>query len=239
MNKLLSAFGFLLLAQIALSDDSSHFELDKDLVNSIYKDAITEAKIETRRRGAGLRVAADFSYVIPTSLTLSNQYFDVPYGEGFAGLPSFGIALMQGFWNPSRFNFSFLGRTGFSRKDALINIKSKSGGSYKDVIQLSRIPLLAGMRVEWAPTPTFPIKPFFEGGAGIQWFYQSGKLDKSLEQGFFIPFYQVTMGITLFGNSEDAAWLGGVNLGGSIQRSFNTAQATDSWSLDAGVVFYL
>jgi len=242
MKRLMLLLPFLLVTQMVHAAESSsspgQFELDKDLVNSIYREAVTEAKIETKRGRSRLRIATEFSYLIPTTITLSNQYFDVQYSD-FSGLPSFGLTLSQSVLNSAYFTLSLVGRTGFSRKEALTTVHNKSGAPFRDMVQLSRIPLLGGFRLDWIPSETAFVKPFFEGSAGIQWLYQSGKLDKALEQGFWIPFYQVALGLNLFGGASDQDWFGGVNIGGSLQRSFSSTQVANSWALDAGVVLYL
>lgn len=242
MNKrilLFLALSWSIRIVAAENSDSSQFQLDKDLVNSIYKDAVTEAKIETKRGASRLRVKTEFSYLVPTAITLSNQYFDVDYGSGFSGLPGMNIAITQNIVNWGSVGFSLTGKTGFSRKEALTVVRTKNGAPFRDMIQLSRIPISAGIRTDFSFSETAAVKPYLLASGGIQWLYQSGKLDRALEQGFWIPFYEVGLGANLFsgGNSND--WFGGVDLGGAIQRSFASDQVTNSWALELGVTLYL
>lgn len=242
-------FRLILIAGMALgigafatehsASDESQFNLDKDLVQSIYKEAVTEAKIETKRGASRLRVKTEFSYLTPTAITLSNQYFDVEYGEGFSGLPGVNLSVSQSIINWKSLSVSLLGTVGFSRKEALSIVRTKSGTPFKDMIQLSRIPLIAGFRTDLNFSETAVIRPYLETSVGVQWLYQSGKLDKALEQGFWIPFYQVGLGINLFGGGNTNDWFGGVDVGGAIQRSFASTQVTNSWALALGVTLYL
>lgn len=221
------------------SSDNSQFQLDKDLVNSLYKEAVTEAKIETKRGASRLRVQTEFSYLVPTALTLSNQYFDVEYGDSFSGLPGINLAVSQSILSWKSLSMSLLGKVGYSRKEALTVVRTKAGAPFRDMIQLSRLPLIAGLRTDLSIWDTAIVRPYLETSVGVQWLYQSGKLDKALEQGFWIPFYQVGLGMNLFGGGISNDWFGGVDVGGSIQRSFASKQVTNSWALGLGVTLYL
>lgn len=173
------------------TQDSSQFQLDKDLVNSLYKEAVTEAKIETRKGSSRLKVLTEFSYLVPTALTLSNQYFDVEYGDNFSGLPGVNIAIGQSILNWKSISLSLLGKVGFSRKESLTIVRTKAGTPFRDMIQLSRIPLTAGFRTDFAFSDTATVKPYVETLAGVKWLYQSGKLDRALEQGIWIQFLSI------------------------------------------------
>jgi len=229
---------FLLGAEPS-SSDLSQFNLDKDLVNSLYQDAVTESKIESARSGSDLRVHAQFSYLVPTAMSLSNQYFDVQYLESFSTLPGVDITVSQGFWEWRAIRVAVSGRTGFYRKDSLSTVLSKSGASFRDMIQLSRIPIAAGLRADFRIFNKIPFRPYVEASVGIQWFYQSGKLDKAIEQGFWIPFYQGGVGINLFDSEVANDWFGGLDVAGSIQRSANSTQVAESWALNLGVTLNL
>lgn len=228
-----------LFAAASTTVDSSQFQLDKDLVNSLYNEAVTEAKIDTRSAISRLRVKTEFTYLVPTAITLSNQYFDVDYGNGFSGFPGINLSVAQNVFTWKALAVSLSGKAGFARKEALTVVSSKSGAPFRDMIQLTRIPLAGGIRGDLAFSDAVRVKPYVEAAAGVQWLYQSGKLDKALEQGFWIPFYEVGLGTNLFAGANATDWFGGVDVGGSIQRSVGSEQVTNSWALQLGVTLYL
>lgn len=221
------------------SPGDAQFRLDDNLVETIYQETTETQGVSSRRATANLVVQASLAYLSPTELSLSNQYFEVGYDQ-FSGIPSFQIDLSSPLFVWKYAQISAVGRFGYGRKEALTEVRSASGGSFRDMVQLNWLPVGAGVRVHLIPGDDPKVRPFVEAAGGVQWLYQSGKLDKALEQGYWIPYWRASVGSVFFGSQTIGNdWFGGVVASVTWYRSFQSVQRMNGWSADLGLSILL
>jgi len=226
----------LSLQVLALDEaPASDFEMDKDLVNTLYKDSVTEAKVENYASN-GIVVRPKFSYINTQKFELSNDYYNVPYSSTSAALPTMRLEVGTLLTNIAGIELSGLVSAGYSYRESVQQVTAKSGKKFSDLIKTHSLPLNAGVELSYL-IPRVPIRPGVSSSVGFFWFYQTGKLD-GLEQGFWIPTYQLSGHLSFFeGTTESTSWFKGVQLGTTLYKGFSTAQVFEGWSADLGVGF--
>ncbi|MEK7259124.1 MAG: hypothetical protein AAB211_04930, partial [Pseudomonadota bacterium] len=61
-----------------------------------------------------------------------------------------------------------------------------------------------------------------------------------LERGFWVPFYEVGAGVSLFEGETDAdSWFGGLSLSAIRHEGLSSEQTVKAWMLEAGVQVWL
>ncbi len=215
---------------------NSQFELEKGLLDTLYKGSVEESSTEFRSGASALTFTPVLSFITPNQLSLSNNYWEVPYTSQLGSIPAFSLNVSNplAYWGD--FSLLLKGNVGYSYKEAAFSATSKqTGKESRGVLTLHWLPLSMGTRIEYRLFKSQIVKPFVEVGGGIQWLYQSGKLD-GIEQGFWIPFYQTSLGLTFFGTDDvHGNWFGGINIGGSLRNSFASQQNIRAGSLDVGI----
>ncbi len=74
---------------------------------------------------------------------------------------------------------------------------------------------------------------------GAQWIYQTGNLD-GIEQGFWVPFYELGGGLVLFDSlGQEDDWFGGLTVGVSQRKHLGGSQLVGTFSIDVGANFLL
>ena len=212
--------------------------MDKDLVNTLYRESVTEAKVENYASN-GIILRPVFSYITPEKFELSNDYYTVPYASTGSSLPTLRVevgTVLAAFYGVE---VSGLASAGYSYRESLISVTNKSGKKFSDVLKVHTLPLNLGAQIDYRIPGASFLKPGIASSVGFLWFYQSGKLD-GIEQGFWVPSYQLSAHLNLFeGTSEASKWFKGVQLGSTLYRSFASAQVFEGWSFDLGVGFVL
>lgn len=212
----------------------SEFKLDRGLIDTIYQNSSTEARVDASPISGAIEVSPQISFFSASKLTLSNAYFDVPYAETLGGLPMFELVLSTPLTYFGSLQVLLQGQAGYGYKEAVFsNIRSHSDANqvFSDVLKLHWIPLAASLRFDYEIPRSF-VKPTLILGAGAQWLFQSGKLD-GIEQGFWVPYAFVGPALTLFDqSSRRGEWFGGVTVGPTFKKSFGSSQEIAGWSLD-------
>lgn len=231
----LATLSRLILAQETPSE--SEFHLDKQVVDRLYEESVTESRKSTLQYSANVTVSPVFSLFSPNHLTLTNDYFQVPYAEGMGSLPSIAIAASGKIYQLGGLYILGLGSVGYSMKEAVQKAYSKTASS--DPERLSKLtlhwlPLSLGTRVEYRFSGFDAVRPFVTAKGGAEWLYQTGGLD-GIEQGFWVPFVQYGGGLTLFDSASPDRWFGGLSVGVSKHQSFSSAQLIDGTVFDLGV----
>lgn len=252
MTKLVTLIFFLFVSSVVLAakpsqtkpkeeltPPNSQFELEKGLVESIYQASVSES-VEIRPVSAGISVSPQISYVNPTRLSLLNSYWEVPYTDQIGALPLLSLHIANSVLHWSGLSLAIKGSVGYSYKENVLTaISRQTGKESRAVLTLHWLPISLGTRLEYHISGFHAVKPYLNLEGGAQWLYQSGKLD-GIEQGFWVPFYQVSFGLTLFGPTRtQGEWFGGINVGSSIRNSLASQLDIQSWSMDVGVNFYL
>lgn len=218
-------------------EPSSDFEMDKDLVNTLYKDSVTEAKVETYS-STGFVMRPTFSFINPQKFELSNDYFTVPYANS-GSLPTLRLEAGTMLAAFAGFEVSGVASAGYSYHESLISVSAKSGRQFNDLVKVHSLPLNVGTQLDYRIPGVSFVKPGLTASVGFLWFYQSGKLD-GIEQGFWVPSYQVGAHLNFFeGTTKSSEWFDGVQLGSTLYRSFASTQMFEGWSIDLGVGFVL
>lgn len=250
MMRFLVLFGLVVLPAMAeertefqVADNTpreGQFELEDDLLNKIYRESVTSAGVDTNPISRGILVAPQLTFLNATELTLSNNYFTVPYtASGNGGFPMFGLTASGNVAQLGPVEVSLSGRLAYSYKEAVIEAQSPSGSGVKSLLKLHWIPISAGVNLTGNVFGTQAIKPYVFGSVGAQWLYQQGALD-GVEQGFWVPFLRAGGGLTLFDSIRRTGdWFGGLQIGASTQNSFGSTQTVKGWSLDLGMTLLL
>jgi hypothetical protein len=214
----------------------SEFRINKGILNKIYEDSVTEAKVDRNYARSSIEVRPRFSMIVPSALTLSNKYFDIPYADSIQGLPSLSIGIAAPMANYGSFIFLGEARVGYSQKEGLVSTRAKNGVPFQDMLRLHYVPVSAMLRVDYQGFSI--LTPSLSLGGGAAWLYQSGKLD-GIEQGFWIPFVQISPAITLFQTHASGSWFGGLTLGTSYLSSVASDQIFRALSFDVSATFLL
>lgn len=215
----------------------SEFQLDKNLVDKLYQESLTESQKSTVKYSANVAVSPVLSIFSPSILTLTNDYFEVPYAEGMGSLPGISVVATGGVFSFGGLHILGLGSVGYSMKEAVQKAFSKTASSDPErtaKLTLHWLPLSLGTRIEYRFSGFESVRPFFQVKGGAEWLYQVGGLD-GIDQGFWVPFVQYGGGLTLFDSSSPDRWFGGLTLGLSKHQSFSSAQIIDGTVFDFGL----
>lgn len=228
-------------AETTVSSDSE-FNIDKNLVNELYKQTLDEGKIETTVVSGSVVVRPQLSYYILSKFTLTNNYFEVPYSNSLKSMALLSFNVAFPLTSFGRFDLFGQGRVGYMYREGLIKVHQK--GSITDMtdnVKLHWLPCSLSLKTSYDVNGFSFIKPSVTVGAGAQWFYQIGNLDQSgIEQGFWVPFYFGGAHLTFFDQTHKTnAWFGGVTLGTSYQDSFASDQVFRGVFIDADVSIQL
>jgi hypothetical protein len=217
----------------------SEFQLDKNLVNKLYEEALTERERMPTAYNSGFTLAPSLSYFSPTALTLENDYFRVPYAEGLGS--TLGIYVMGSSTLVAWGGLHLVGvaGVGYSMKEAPQKAISKTGdpndNERSGVLTLHHLPLTVGTKAEYAFSSFSAVRPYIGVRTGAEWLYQTGKLD-GVEQGFWIPFYEVGAGLVLFDTPASIdKWFGGMVIDISKHQSILSNQSVAGWQYNVGI----
>jgi len=221
------------------AEEKSEFTLEKGLLETIYQSSLKETAVVSPQSFSAYVVTAQISFMNPEKLRLTNQYFDVSHVDSLKGVPSFNLSVGGPLAGGSGLTLSSTGRLGYAFRESVTKVQSSSGSEFVDLVKMHWLTLGGGLELDYQIAGFSYVRPFAGVDAGVQWLYQSGKLD-GLEQGFWVPFLQARAGLNLFARPRvSSEWFGGVNVGGAIRRSVASVQQVDSWSFDLGMNLYL
>lgn len=234
---------FAIVTFLCLSSDlqaasaGSEFEMDKDLINKLYQQTLTEGGVDVTYKRGYFDVTPQFSIIFPSSFALFNDYFTVPYSDTPAGILALSVTFGTPIVHWGDFKWTGQLRFGYGYKEGNYKITSKSPGTasvYTDVIKLHRMPLSVGSQLSY-PLPGIGfIEPCVTFGVGAEYLYQTGRLD-GLDQGFWVPFTLVSPALSFFKSEGGEGWFGGLTVGATFQSSFASSQVVRGLSYDAGV----
>lgn len=219
------------------AQDSPQFQIDQGLVDRIYeKSTKSEGNLSSFRSGK-ISIRPEISYFVPSEMLLSNNYFDVPYKASFGNLPLFSILGVGPLVHIGDFSIDWNGGLAYTYKEGTLQVQSKTASANKErttLLRLHYLPIFLGTAMGYQLVPQ--LKPFVAGRIGAQWLYQLANLD-GIEQGFWVPFYEVGAGITLWDSSyqDPNAWFGGVTLSALTHTSFSSSQTVAGWNFNVGI----
>lgn len=235
---------FLLLSLLSVvsysaeAPSGSEFELDKGLVEKLYEQSVEESNASTVHYSANITVSPFLSLFSPNQLTLSNDYYTVPYANEGGTIPSLSIVGSGRLFELGGFHLLGVGSVGYSMRELVQEVTNKkafSEGASTTRVTLHWLPIAIGTKLEYRIPRFEVVRPFATIKAGAQWFYQAGSLD-GLEQGFWVPFYQYGGGLTLFDSiSNPNRWFGGMSVGLSKTQSFSSDQSVEGTIIDIGL----
>ena len=214
------------------SNSQPELTLDPDLLNEIYRNSVTDAKVDSTYASGFIRVAPQLSFINSADVRLKNNYFEVPYGNNLDGAPGISIAVTKPLLAHSGFELSVQGRFSYFNKGTTYVAQSKAGTAYSDYVTLHWLPVAASAELEYSPLPWLGVGA--SAGVGASYLYQMGNLD-GLSQGFWVPFYLISPHLTVLRNSFGSGWFGGVRVGMTFLRGMGSDQLTDHQALEAGI----
>ncbi len=232
---------FLALSSLVFSEEKpvdSEFQLDKNLVDRLYKESVEENKSSFQLHSSATTFAPALNFFSPEQMNLKNDYFEVPYSDSIGTVPGVSLTASSKLFNWEGLYITGLGGVGYSMKDAVQSVTSRTASV--DAIRttkltLHRLPLSLGARMEYRFSGFESVRPFAQMKAGAQWLYQVGQLD-GIEQGFWIPFYEYGGGLTLLdAPSSPDRWFGGFNIGLFKSQSFSSDQVVSGTTFEFGM----
>jgi len=225
--------GFSIVAPAAETTNSSgQFELEKDLVEKMYRSTREDASKQSEQVSNGVSIEPLVSLVSFSSLNLSNRYFTVPYEQDIGSVPLFQLAAEVPVTRFGSFNLDGQLKVGYGYKEGVYRVQDPSGTQLKDSVKLHWIPATVALKLIYDNFAY--VTPSLSIGGGIQMLYQSGRLDGSA-QTFWVPFVSVSPAVRLFDLSRNEShWFGGVVLGASFGNSVGSTQSVRYWSFDVG-----
>jgi len=239
MKTVLLVFGLLLTASSFAdtgSNSGADFQVDKNLFNQLYEESLKQNKVDETSLSSGMRLSVSGSLLSVSELTLSNNYFEVPYASGIGSLPSLQVAAAIPVTQFGRFSVSGLVSVGYSYKEGVQKAYSKTATVNTErttLITVHRLPLAVGANLDYSISGLRQIRPFAVAKVGAEWFYQTGALD-GLEQGFWIPYVELGGGLTLFeGAPQD--WFRGISLSVSSHNGLGGSQIVRALAFDLGI----
>ena len=237
---LISIFSFLAVAT-DFSDKQPQVEVKDEIVEKIYRNAIKQSEIDSNSGKTGFNLVTGGALFEPSTMNLSNTYYDIAYSENWNSIPMVNIMFENSFF--LFFSVLMKGSGGFSYSylEKIARVKSKkslSNSERSTFLRVHSMPIVAGFDIEYRRWIDFT--PFVLAHIGTQWIYQMGTLD-GLEQGFWVPFYQLGAGVTLFEpvSNSDQSWFGGLKLSILSHRSISSSQTINGLSTNLGVVLRL
>jgi len=237
MKRVMGVMLFLFYAERSITEEmqapSSEFELDSNLVDSLYQQSLNASPNPTSHV-TSVQVTPQLSMMSPSTLELSNRYFDVSYTDQARNFPVVHLGLSKSVLQWGGLSLLIHGKVGYTYKEGIYEVRSRASESRTDLLKLHWLPLNAAIRMEYGfPRASF-LKPHVTLGTGAQWLYQTGRLD-GIEQGFWIPFYTFSPGITIFDQEGVSDWFGGITFSGTYQSSYSSTQLIRGWSIDVGL----
>lgn len=206
-------------------------------MDKLYQESVTESQQSTAHYSASIAFSPLLSVFNPSELTLSNDYFQVPYAEKIGNVPGLTVVASGKIFNWGGLHVLGIGGVGYSMKEVVQTALSRKTASDNPTTRLTLhwLPLSLGTRVEYRFSGFEAVRPFVLAKSGAEWLYQVGGLD-GIEQGFWVPFLQYGGGLTLFDSpSSPERWFGGVTLGVAKHQSFSSAQVIDGTIFDLGI----
>jgi len=219
------------------SSSESQFELEKDLVEKIFRSSSEEQGAATT--SSGFTVSPGLSVVTFSKLALRSPYFVSNLAEQVGSIPSFQLTFNTGFFRWSDILFSGDLRLGYGFKESVFQVVSSTGSAFSDLIRLHWLPFSLSSVIEYQPSAISFLSLMVKGGIGTQWISQSGRLD-GISQNFWAPFIVGGAGIRVGDLSQNGKhWFGGVLLSATVAQGLVASPEVGFSSLDLAVVFHL
>lgn len=223
------------------SEQQPQVEVNQEIVEKIYKNALKQSEIDSKIGKSGFNVVTGGDLFQPTAMKLSNNYYDVSYADNWNSIPMLGIQVENSFFESSETAIKWTSGFSYSYLEKIVQVTSKKSNinsTRTTNLRVHSIPLSAGLELEYKHWLDFT--PAIISKVGAQWVYQSGTLD-GLEQGFWVPFYQIGLGLTLFEpyRESDQSWFGGIKIAVTNYRSISSSQTIEGLSTNLGVVLRL
>ncbi|NBX93664.1 MAG: hypothetical protein EB078_02850 [Proteobacteria bacterium] len=203
------------------------------------KDPLLEEEVSPPNRIAPpVELTGTFSVINPSRLVISSQEYQVAYSDNLLGFSAFqlGVGIPVSQW--SNFQFSFFARAGYSRNRGVYALLSNEGKGSQSEITLHWIPLSGGIKTEYFIPDFDLIRPYLAISGGAEWLHQSGELP-GVGGNFWIPFYNVALGLSFLDQPEADTWFGGFSFSMSFQNGLRRDQEAKTLSYDLTAHFFL
>ncbi len=224
-----------------VTNQKPQVQVTPDIVDKIFKNAIKQVDELSGTSHSEFTLVTEVGQFAPSTMTLANSYYEVPYESYWKSILMVNIMFQNGFFKEGAAVFKGVGGLSYSYQERLARVKSKkslNGSERTTLLRAHSLPLYAGLDFEYQRWVDF--SPYVSARVGMQWVYQMGNLD-GLEQGFWVPFYQLGVGVTLFEPITESSrtWFGGLKVSVMNQRSFSSSQTIDGLSTNLGVILKL
>jgi hypothetical protein len=219
--------------------DESEFKLEPGLIDKMYQQSVTTADAGGSIYRKNITLIPSVSFLSSPQVQTKNDYFVVPY-ENLGTVPVLTLEAAFPFIQTGSLDIFGTVGAGYSYKEGVQQAQVTLGGDpVQGVVKLHWVPIYVGTRIKTALFGLNAVKPHVVGRAGMQWLYQSGTLD-GLERGFWVPFFDVGGGVSLFESETDAdSWFGGLSLSLFRHEGLSSEQTVKSWMFEAGMQVWL
>lgn len=234
-----------ILSLVALGNDFSsqqpQVEVNQEIVEKIYRNALRQSELDSKIGKSGFDIVVGGNFFQASTMRLSNNYYDVSYSDHWKSIPMGSFLVASSFFEVGDFVVKGMGGFSYSYFEKVIRVTSKKSILNSERITNLRgysIPIITG--IELAYRHWLDFTPSLMGRVGAQWVYQLGTLD-GIEQGFWVPFYQIGFGFSIFEPvlESDQSWFGGIKMAILSQRSLSASQTIEGVGVDLGIVLRL
>lgn len=213
------------------TDDASQFYIEKNLVDTVYKQTVSEEEMLHSRGGVMTPQIGVFS---ASRFFVSNEYFAVDYAEELGSIPFASFALAKPIYGMDQFSVFGKGEVGFSYKQGTYKALSTSGPAIEDSITLQWVPILAGLVFEYQPAWANWIKPSISIFTGANWLHHSGTID-GLDYSEWVPVYGYGPAFSfLTSNKEEEGIFEGFTISATFQKSTDSEHKIEGWEYKLG-----
>jgi len=185
-----------------------------------------------------MELTGTFSVINPSRLVLSSREYQVSYSKNLLGFSAFQMGLGVPLKQWGNFQFSTLTRLGYAKNQGTYSLTAMDGAKSQSEVSLHWVPLSGGIKTEYA-IPSFDlIRPYLAISGGAEWLHQSGEL-QGIAENFWIPFYNVSLGLSFLDKPEADTWFGGFSFSMSFQNGLKPEQQVRTLSYDLTAHFFL
>lgn len=217
--------------------EGSEFNVDPKVAENIYQ-SLTKKNESSPLKQNDVSFEIGYMQLSPETAAFKNEQFTWDATSGVSSIPFVQIEMSApvaslGGW----VLFSGYGSFGYSTTQEIYEVQNSDGMSYRDSIELTWIPLRAGILSEWQEPILGVLKPGILLGAGYDLIEQRGSLDGSA-QSYRVPSWFVGGSLHLWPSTKAGEpAFNGVTARLAKRTTFGSEQKINGWQGDLGVGF--
>jgi hypothetical protein len=217
------------------STETPSLRIDQDVSDKIYLKSKVSSSVNEASKTPIFSLESSARIFFPGHFELKNEYFIVPYGENTSSIGGVMIGPHVPFFSLGTTEVTAFTQLGYAYSQGIYDVKSESGLTVKDAVELQWIPLQAGFELNSRPLTRQQILLGASSAAGVDWYTQSGQLD-GMNQTFWVPRTEFGVHVTLFSQGR-AAKVGfeGIRISALAYRSLASEQVNRGTAADIGL----